>query len=84
MMIVSAGQMQRVSTKAPTSSNSGFWQRSQSQIAHGKKSGAPKKRATTMMPVSVPKVLVRPPGQRTSEWMDLWEAYVSLMRLVHA
>lgn len=27
------------------------------------------------MAVSVPKVLVRPPGQRTSEWVDLWEAY---------
>lgn len=28
-----------------------------------------------MRAVSVPKVLVRPPGQRQYEWMDLWEAY---------
>jgi ATP-dependent Clp protease protease subunit len=29
------------------------------------------------MAVSVPKVLVRPPGERQYEWMDLWESYVS-------
>lgn len=28
-----------------------------------------------MMPVSTPKVLVRPPGQRQYEWVDLWESY---------
>ncbi len=31
-----------------------------------------------MMPVSTPKVLVRPPGERQMEWVDLWEAYVSM------
>lgn len=40
-------------------------------------SGAPKRRAVTMMPVSTPKVLVRPQGQRQYEWVDLWESYVS-------
>jgi hypothetical protein len=30
-----------------------------------------------MMPVSTPKVLVRPQGQRQYEWVDLWESYVS-------
>jgi hypothetical protein len=38
---------------------------------------APRRKVTTMMPVSVPKVLVRPPGERQYEWMDLWESYVS-------
>ena len=47
-------------------------------MSSGKRSGGPTRKATTMMPVSVPKVLVRPPGQRQSEWVDLWEAYVSL------
>ncbi|KAG2501644.1 hypothetical protein HYH03_000148 [Edaphochlamys debaryana] len=28
-----------------------------------------------MMPVSVPKVLCKPPGQKQMEWVDLWEAY---------
>jgi ATP-dependent Clp protease protease subunit len=28
-----------------------------------------------MMPVSTPKVLVRPQGQRQYEWVDLWESY---------
>lgn len=28
-----------------------------------------------MMPVSTPKVLVRPVGQRQYEWVDLWDAY---------
>jgi hypothetical protein len=42
-----------------------------------RRSGAPKRKVTTMMPVSVPKVLVRPPGQKQMEWVDLWEAYVS-------
>lgn len=37
-----------------------------------------------MMPVSVPKVLCRPPGQKQSEWVDLWEAYVSTAALVGA
>lgn len=32
-----------------------------------------------MMPVSVPKVLCRPPGQKQMEWVDLWEAYVSVV-----
>jgi hypothetical protein len=31
-----------------------------------------------MMPVNTPKVLVRPQGQRQYEWVDLWEAYVSM------
>lgn len=30
-----------------------------------------------MMPVAAPKVLMRPPGQRQFEWVDMWEAYVS-------
>lgn len=34
-----------------------------------------------MMPVSVPKVLVRPQGERQYEWMDLWESYVRRLRL---
>jgi len=37
----------------------------------------PKRRVATMMPVAAPKVLVRPPGQRQFEWVDMWEAYVS-------
>ncbi|GIL92696.1 hypothetical protein Vretimale_19423 [Volvox reticuliferus] len=53
----------------------GFWQVTQQQISSAKRSGAPKRRVTTMMPVSVPKVLVRPPGQKQMEWVDLWEAY---------
>ncbi len=44
-----------------------------------RRSGAPKRKVTTMMPVSVPKVLCRPPGQKQSEWVDLWEAYVSIV-----
>lgn len=28
--------------------------------------------------VCVPQVAVRPPGQRQYEWVDLWEAYVSM------
>ncbi|KAG2435689.1 hypothetical protein HXX76_006889 [Chlamydomonas incerta] len=53
----------------------GFWQVTHKQISAAKRSGAPKRKVTTMMPVSVPKVLCRPPGQRQSEWVDLWEAY---------
>jgi hypothetical protein len=40
-------------------------------------SSGPRRRAVTMMPVSTPKVLVRPVGQRQYEWVDLWESYVS-------
>jgi hypothetical protein len=40
-------------------------------------SSGPKRRQVTMMPVSTPKVLVRPQGQRQYEWVDLWESYVS-------
>ncbi len=42
-----------------------------------RRSGAPRRKVATMMPVSVPKVLCRPPGQKQMEWVDLWEAYVS-------
>jgi len=35
------------------------------------------KRNVAARAVSVPKVLVRPPGQRQYEWVDLWESYVS-------
>ena len=71
-----AGQLQRVA-KTKTSSGNGFWNKTASQMAVGRRSGGPSRKVTTMMPVSVPKVLVRPPGQRQSEWVDLWEAYVS-------
>ncbi|PNH01836.1 hypothetical protein TSOC_012242 [Tetrabaena socialis] len=54
----------------------GFWQVTQQQMTASKRSGAPKRKVTTMMPVSVPKVLCRPPGQKQMEWVDLWEAYV--------
>ena len=37
----------------------------------------PRRRVATMMPVAAPKVLMRPPGQRQFEWVDMWEAYVS-------
>jgi ATP-dependent Clp protease protease subunit len=47
-------------------------------MAQSRRSAGPRRKVTTMMPVSVPKVLMRPPGQRQSEWVDLWEAYVSL------
>lgn len=70
-----AGQLQRA--KAKPSSGNGFWNKTASQMAVGRRSGGPSRKVTTMMPVSVPKVLVRPPGQRQSEWVDLWEAYVS-------
>lgn len=70
--IKSAGQLQRVSGKASTS---GFWQTATKQMASNRRSGGPTRKAATMMPVNVPKVLVRPPGQRQSEWVDLWEAY---------
>ena len=71
-----AGQLQRVAKTKPSSGN-GFWNKTASQMAVGRRSGGPSRKVTTMMPVSVPKVLVRPPGQRQSEWVDLWEAYVS-------
>ena len=50
---------------------------SNTQLAH-RPSGGPRRRAVTMMAVNVPRVLVRPPGQRQYEWVDLWEAYVSI------
>eukprot|EP00798_Chlamydomonas_sp_ICE-L_P016476 gene16476-22698_t len=53
----------------------GFWEVTQKQMSCARRSSAPKRRDVTMMPVSVPRVLVRPPGQRQSEWVDLWEAY---------
>lgn len=28
-------------------------------------------------------MLVRPPGERQSEWVDLWEAYVSMEVVGH-
>lgn len=46
-------------------------------LSRSRGSSGPKRRAVTMMPVSTPKVLVRPQGQRQYEWVDLWESYVS-------
>jgi hypothetical protein len=46
-------------------------------ISCSRGSSGPRRRAVTMMPVSTPKVLVRPVGQRQYEWVDLWESYVS-------
>lgn len=69
--VKSGGQLQRVGHRAAD----GFWQQASRQINVQRRSGGPTKRATTMMPVSVPKVLVRPQGQRQYEWVDLWEAY---------
>jgi hypothetical protein len=40
-------------------------------------SSGPRRRATTMMAVAAPKVLMRPPGERQFQWVDMWEAYVS-------
>ncbi len=45
-------------------------------------SSGPTRRQVTMMPVSTPKVLVRPQGQRQYEWVDLWESYVSASALL--
>lgn len=47
----------------------------QRQIGSARSSNGPRRRQVTMMPVAAPKVLVRPPGSRQYEWMDLWEAY---------
>jgi hypothetical protein len=71
--VKSADQLQRLNGKT----TNGFWRTVKKQMSSGKRSQAPVRKAATMMPVSVPKVLIRPPGQRTSEWVDLWEAYVS-------
>lgn len=69
--IKSAGQLQGlVRPQGKT-----FHEVARKQIASGRSSGAPKRRAVTMMPVNAPKVLVRPQGQRQYEWVDLWEAY---------
>mmetsp|Transcript_17134 Transcript_17134/g.36988 ORF Transcript_17134/g.36988 Transcript_17134/m.36988 type:complete len:271 (+) Transcript_17134:28-840(+) len=69
--VKSAEQMQKVVRTKPQ----GFWQTVGKQMAGGRKSNAPTRKTVTMMPVSVPKVLCRPPGQRQMEWVDLWEAY---------
>jgi len=69
--IKSAVQLQRITKK----SAGGFWEQASSQMAQSRRSAGPRRKVTTMMPVSVPKVLMRPPGQRQSEWVDLWEAY---------
>lgn len=70
--IKSAGQLQKL--VKPTFKS--FRDVAQQQIASAKSSRAPKRKAATMMPVSTPKVLVRPPGERQMEWVDLWEAYI--------
>eukprot|EP00775_Hariotina_reticulata_P003425 gene3425-3697_t len=71
--VKSAGQIQQLTKQRPE----GFWQAADKQINVSRRSGGPRRRLTTMMPVSTPKVLVRPQGQRQYEWMDLWESYVS-------
>ncbi|KAF8072412.1 CLPR2 [Scenedesmus sp. PABB004] len=71
--IKSAGQLQQLSRQQRPE---GFWAAASRQInVRGKRSGAPRRRVATMMPVSTPKVLVRPQGQRQYEWVDLWESY---------
>lgn len=69
--VKSSGDMQRLGAKPAQ----GFWQAASKQINVTSRSSGPRRRVTTMMPVSVPKVLVRPQGQRQYEWVDLWEAY---------
>ncbi|WIA08088.1 hypothetical protein OEZ85_007551 [Tetradesmus obliquus] len=70
--VKSAGQLQQVAKQKPE----GFWQTASKQInVRSRGSSGPRRRAVTMMPVSTPKVLVRPVGQRQYEWVDLWESY---------
>ncbi|KAL6755088.1 non-catalytic subunit of chloroplast ClpP complex [Haematococcus lacustris] len=69
--IKSTGQLQKlVKDRSRT-----FHEVAQRQIQNGRASGAPRRRAATMMPVNTPKVLVKPAGQRQYEWVDLWESY---------
>ncbi|GBF94594.1 ATP-dependent Clp protease proteolytic subunit [Raphidocelis subcapitata] len=70
--VKSAGELQRLCKQK----SSGFWQAADRQINVRSRGGSgPKRRVATMMPVAAPKVLMRPPGQRQFEWVDMWEAY---------
>ncbi|KAI8468852.1 MAG: Clp protease-domain-containing protein [Monoraphidium minutum] len=71
--VKSAGTMQRLCKQQKST---GFWQAADKQINVRSRGGSgPRRRVATMMPVAAPKVLMRPPGQRQFEWVDMWEAY---------